>query len=91
MRYIHLTPLITVLAGLYMPPTLAEAHRDSGEPCDNEEPCITSLPQITVTGYDIATGVQVIDQALIEQLPTGEGNLADLLRINPAVDFSRNG
>lgn len=91
MRYIHLTPFITVLAGLYMPHTLADAHGDSGEACGDEKPCVTSLPQITVTGYDIATGVQVIDHTLIEQLPTGEGNLADLLRINPAVDFSRNG
>lgn len=91
MQYHPFTPLMAMLAGFYMTPTLAEVPEDTDKACTDKSSCVQQLPQITVTGHDIATGVQVIDHALIEQLPTGEGNLADLLRINPAIDFSRNG
>ncbi len=87
------TPLITLLAGLYTALATAEPPPKPTDSCRPESPdsCVRELSDITVTGREIATGLQVIDKELIEQLPTGEGNLADLLRTNPAVDFSRNG
>lgn len=35
-------------------------------------------------------GVSVYNQKTIEAIPTGAGNLTDLLQINPAVDYSRS-
>ncbi|MBV0933763.1 TonB-dependent receptor plug domain-containing protein [Marinobacterium weihaiense] len=90
MRSHHaLSPIIIMLTGL----STAVVQAETAEHCRDPQPqtCSQELPSVTITGHELATGVQVIDQVLIEQLPTGEGNLADLLRINPAVDFSRNG
>ncbi len=86
-----LTPAIAVLAGLYTATVAAETQPNTADTCTRDDTCVQKLPDVTVTGREVATGLQVIDRELIEQLPTGEGNLADLLRINPAVDFSRNG
>ncbi len=88
-----LTPFIAVLAGLYAAPAAADTAAKTSNTCNQDQSgtCVQALPDVTVTGREVATGLQVIDQELIEQLPTGEGNLAGLLRTNPAVDFSRNG
>ena len=88
------TPLVALITGLHALPASAEAPAPSGEcivATDHCEQDKEPLPSLTVTGQALPIGLQVLDQDLIEQLPTGEGNLADLLRTNPAVDFSRNG
>ncbi|OYD25081.1 TonB-dependent receptor plug domain-containing protein [Oceanimonas baumannii] len=58
----------------------------TGEKC-------TTLPHVLVTSSEekSATGVQSITEERIAELPTGAGNLADLMKINPAVDVSRHG
>ena len=90
-----LTPLIAILAGLHAASVSAN-HPPSvtaPTPCrDNstDTACPQVLPAIKVRGQALPAGLQVLNHELIEQLPTGEGNLADLLRINPAVDFSRS-
>lgn len=40
--------------------------------------------------YD-ASGLQVLNAQQIADLPTGTGNLSDVLKVNPTVDFSRSG
>lgn len=92
MRQTYLTPLMAVLTGFYVTPAQASTLDPTDEACTTDQPlCTQSLPRITVTGKEVDTGLQLLDHTQIEQLPTGEGNLADLLRTNPAVDFSRNG
>ncbi|MBA4502940.1 TonB-dependent receptor plug domain-containing protein [Marinobacterium marinum] len=88
----HLPSIVALLTGLYGASANAQTTQTNENCTDRQQhSCVQTLPEVTVTGQNLATGVQVLDHALIEQLPTGAGNLADLLRINPAVDFSRKG
>lgn len=93
MRSGKITPsVIALLVGLPSSAVMADSGSPSAENCDNrtvDGVCITRLPQLHVLAGGDEGGPQVVDDKDIEELPTGEGNLADVLRTNPAVDFSR--
>ena len=91
-----LIPLVTILGSLYAVPGSADEQpstpdENSCADHSDDRKCLQVLPDVRVSGRALPTGMQLLDSELIEQLPTGEGNLADLLRTNPAVSFSRDG
>lgn len=58
---------------------------------DTNETEATRLIEIDVEAnpIEVTPGETTYSEETIEKSPTGEGNLADLLRLNPNVDFSR--
>ncbi len=61
------------------------------EEAENEEAAETPVIPIKVEAAEISTqpGHTKYDAEVIQNMPTGDSHLSDLLRLNPAVDFSR--
>ena len=58
---------------------------------ENESDDVLVVPiEVEATKVEVKPGQASYSSETIETTPVGEGNLADLLRINPAVDFSRS-
>lgn len=78
---------LTVMCGtLVSQDDQAEEETDSTDETES-----TRLIEIDVeaTPIEVTPGETTYSEETIEKSPTGEGNLADLLRLNPNVDFSR--
>jgi len=89
-----ISSVVAVLAGVYSGFALSETSEQLVGDCSqssNDTVCVQQLPELTVRAGRDHGGSQVVDQQAIEEMPVGEGNLADVLRTNPAVDFSREG
>ena len=84
--------LIGVSCMLPADPLLAETLE---ERCEEEQTdCADGNVEISRIKVEVGQGAlkageSRYDQQTLENLPTGAGNLSDLLRINPATDFSR--
>lgn len=76
-----------------VPVTASEEERE--EDClEQQTDCTSSAVEISrirveVGQTELKAGESTYGRELLETLPTGSGNLSDLLRINPATDFSR--
>lgn len=72
-----------------------ETNEDSEDESSPQEETVVSpgwTIEIDVTGLpiEVTPGETTYSEETIEKSPTGEGNLSDLLRLNPNVDFSRD-
>ena len=79
--------LVTLMCG-----TLA-SQNDQSEKETDEDSQEESTPQIEIVvkglPIEVTPGETTYSEETIEKSPTGEGNLSDLLRLNPNVDFAR--
>ena len=57
---------------------------------ENEEEELVVPIEVEAPELRVQQGRSEYDAEFIENMPTGQGDLADLLRMNPAVDFSRD-
>ena len=64
------------------------AQETEGE--DEEEEALVVPIEVEAPELRVQQGRSEYDSEFIENMPTGQGDLADLLRMNPAVDFSRS-
>lgn len=62
---------------------------DETEDATDAKPTRLIEIDVEATPIEVAPGETTYSEETIEQSPTGEGNLSDLLRLNPNVDFSR--
>lgn len=82
--------LFRLLAVALAIPISASNHEEDsdGQTADGEEPIQLEL-EVEATVIQEKAGKTTYSEEQIESTPVGERNLGDLLRINPAVDFSR--
>ena len=84
------------LFGLLIAASVGAADADSADVGDDPEESATEEEAIEVPVLVEAAEIEVqpghvhYDAEFIRRIPGGEANLADLLRVNPAVDFSRD-
>ena len=64
-----------------------EAQQDAEE---QEEEALVVPIEVEAPELRVQQGRSEYNAEFIENMPTGQGDLADLLRMNPAVEFSRN-
>ena len=64
-----------------------DAQQDGGE---QEEEALVVPIEVEAPELRVQQGRSEYDAEFIENMPTGQGDLADLLRMNPAVEFSRD-
>ncbi len=74
--------------GVWDWPLLAQANVE-GEDAENEDVEVVEI-DVEATPIEIGPGTTTYTEEAITETPSGEGNLADLLRLNPAVEFSRS-
>lgn len=93
----HESPAPVYTKSLYVPLSVCLlsfssylAAQDASE--EDQEDADTNLVQIDVeaTPIEIEPGTTTYTAEAIGDAPLGEGNLSDLLRLNPAVEFSRS-
>ncbi len=58
---------------------------------EEEEEALVVPIEVEAPELRVQQGRSEYNAEFIENMPTGQGDLADLLRMNPAVDFSRRG
>ena len=66
-----------------------EQTEDENEDTKDSESTRMIEIDVEATPIESAPGTTTYSAETIEKSPTGEGNLSDLLRLNPSVDFSR--
>lgn len=87
-RYALFGLLITVSAG-----AADEGTANAGDEADQaatDEEAIEVPVLVEAAEIEVQPGHVRFDTEFISRMPGGEANLADLLRVNPAVDFSRD-
>ena len=65
------------------------AQDNSSDTGDEQDVEVVEI-DVEATPIEIAPGTTTYTEEAIDEAPLGEGNLADLLRLNPAVEFSRS-
>lgn len=78
--------LCLALLAIAAQPTLAQEAEESEE----EEEALVVPIEVEAPELRVQQGRSEYDAEFIENMPTGQGDLADLLRMNPAVEFSRS-
>lgn len=78
--------LCLALLSLAAQPALAQ---ESENEEDEEEALVVPI-EVEAPELRVQQGRSEYNAEFIETMPTGQGDLADLLRMNPAVDFSRD-
>lgn len=66
-----------------------QAQQSSDEDDEDDESNVVEI-DVEATPIEIEPGTTTYTEEAIGEAPLGEGNLADLLRLNPAVEFSRS-
>ena len=98
-RHSRATALVTAalsLLGLLIAASVGAADADTTAVGDDQQETATEEEAIEVPVLVEAAEIEVqpghvrLDSETISRMPGGEANLADLLRVNPAVDFSRD-
>ncbi|MCY3620727.1 MAG: TonB-dependent receptor plug domain-containing protein [Gammaproteobacteria bacterium] len=98
-RHTRATALCTAalsLLGLLIAASVGAADADTTEVDDEqadsaiEEEAIEVPVLVEAAEIEVQPGHVRFDSESISRMPGGEANLADLLRVNPAVDFSRD-
>ena len=79
--------LVAMLIGGLAISGLAQQNGDESE--DSEDTELVEI-EVQATPIEIKPGATTYTAEAISESPVGDGNLADLLRLNPAVDFSRS-
>ena len=78
--------LCLALLSLAAQPVLAQ----ESETEEDEEEALVVPIEVEAPELRVQQGRSEYNAEFIETMPTGQGDLADLLRMNPAVDFSRD-
>ncbi len=95
-RFIAALGRLFGLLGLVIAASAGAADEQTTDAGDEPEDSATEAEAIEVPVLVEAAEIEVqpghvrLDEAFIRRMPGGEANLADLLRVNPAVDFSRD-
>ena len=76
---------LALLAFAAQPVSAQETENDE----DEEEALVVPI-EVEAPELRVQQGRSEYNSEFIENMPTGQGDLADLLRMNPAVDFSRD-
>lgn len=63
---------------------------EEGESTESDDEAIVLPIKIQTTVINTEPGRQTYTQEAIRNAPVGQNNIGDLLKLNPAVDFSRN-
>ena len=71
-------------------PLFAQEQDDQQDGDEQEEEALVVPIEVEAPELRVQQGRSEYNAEFIENMPTGQGDLADLLRMNPAVDFSRN-
>ena len=77
------------LLGLSLGTVQSQEEQNAEEESEDSQDEAIVLP-IEVTTEVVPAGKHVYSETVIENTPVGHRHLSDLLKINPAVDFSRN-
>lgn len=85
MNTLKRSALCLALLAVAAQPTLAQETENEEE----EEEALVVPIEVEAPELRVQQGRSEYDAEFIEAMPTGQGDLADLLRMNPAVDFSR--
>lgn len=80
--------LYTGAIAIFAAISLAAQETDEAQDDDTAE--ITVPITITAEQPEVKPGKTVYSETVIKELPTGPSHMSDLLRTNPAVDFSRD-
>lgn len=86
MNTLKRSALCLALLAIAAQPTLAQETENEEE----EEEALVVPIEVEAPELRVQQGRSEYDADFIETMPTGQGDLADLLRMNPAVDFSRD-
>ena len=82
------------LSGLLIAASVGAADADTADVGDDEsateEEAIEVPVLVEAAQIEVQPGHVRFDSEFVSRMPGGEANLADLLRVNPAVDFSRD-
>ena len=71
-------------------PLFAQEQDDQQDVDEQEEEALVVPIEIEAPELRVQQGRSEYNAEFIENMPTGQGDLADLLRMNPAVEFSRS-
>lgn len=82
--------LIGCLIVFVPPPLIAQEAQGQAEEAEDEEDSLLISVEVEAAQLRAQQGRSEYSAEFIESMPTGQGDLADLLRMNSAVEFSRD-
>ena len=89
--HLHRFPAILLACLPFAVQPLLAQEQDAQQDGDEQEEEALVVPiEVEAPELRVQQGRSEYNSEFIENMPTGQGDLADLLRMNPAVDFSRS-